>query len=388
MKIAILSNNHPDHLIGGSERAAYAEYKSLSEAGDHDVYFVASTLKPELIGHDGQIGRYQGREREILVRTPKTLFNPLLSENYALTHRTLSAVFSEVQPDLVHFHHFSRFGLEALRIAKEEFGATVHLTLHEFMLICQNLGQMVTPDLKLCHRSSPVACTACFPDMAAGHFFIRKKMIMSYLAHVDAFFAPSHFLADRFVEWGLPADKITVRDNLREAPVEDLAELRNERQKRAPGSKLKLGYFGAATELKGLGVLLDAVEQLPKHVFDNTSVSLYGARIESGSSEFQSRLGEQMQRLASGVKLYGAYDHQDVYRLMASQDWIVVPSIWWENAPLVIDEAKSVGVPVLASNIGGMKERVLAGDSGMHFNVGSPADLADKITEVFEQAPL
>ena len=70
MKIAIFSNNHPDLMIGGSERAAYAEFKAICSAAEHEAVFVASTLESELIGHDGLIGHYQGRPNEILIRTP------------------------------------------------------------------------------------------------------------------------------------------------------------------------------------------------------------------------------------------------------------------------------------------------------------------------------
>jgi glycosyltransferase involved in cell wall biosynthesis len=57
----------------------------------------------------------------------------------------------------------------------------------------------------------------------------------------------------------------------------------------------------------------------------------------------------------------------------------VVPSIWWENSPLVIQEAMMFRRPVICSDIGGMAENVTDGVNGLHFRVGDPDSLADTI---------
>jgi glycosyltransferase involved in cell wall biosynthesis len=69
---------------------------------------------------------------------------------------------------------------------------------------------------------------------------------------------------------------------------------------------------------------------------------------------------------------------------MRQVDWVVVPSIWWENSPLVIQEAFLHGRPLLTSDIGGMKEKIADDVNGLHFRVGSAEDLADKLTSVLE----
>jgi glycosyltransferase involved in cell wall biosynthesis len=61
-------------------------------------------------------------------------------------------------------------------------------------------------------------------------------------------------------------------------------------------------------------------------------------------------------------------------------DWVVVPSIWWENSPLVIQEAFMYGRPVICSDIGGMAEKVTDGVNGLHFRAGNPRSLADVMT--------
>ena len=61
---------------------------------------------------------------------------------------------------------------------------------------------------------------------------------------------------------------------------------------------------------------------------------------------------------------------------MAATDWVVLPSIWWENSPVVIQEAFQHGRPVICSALGGLKEKVVDGRDGMHFRRGDANDLA------------
>ncbi|MCI0590636.1 MAG: glycosyltransferase, partial [Gammaproteobacteria bacterium] len=68
-------------------------------------------------------------------------------------------------------------------------------------------------------------------------------------------------------------------------------------------------------------------------------------------------------------------------RLMERIDWVVVPSIWWENSPLVIQEAMKFGRPVICADIGGMAEKVSDRRNGLHFRARNPFDLAARIEE-------
>jgi glycosyltransferase involved in cell wall biosynthesis len=79
------------------------------------------------------------------------------------------------------------------------------------------------------------------------------------------------------------------------------------------------------------------------------------------------------------VTLVGEYDHRQLPALMENVDWVVVPSIWWENSPLVIQEAFLHGRPVICSDIGGMAEKVADGVNGLHFRAGSATNLADTL---------
>ena len=73
----------------------------------------------------------------------------------------------------------------------------------------------------------------------------------------------------------------------------------------------------------------------------------------------------------------GSYHVDQLASRMSRIDWCIVPSVWWEIFGLVISEAWMFGRPVIASNVGGMKERIRDGVDGLHFNVGDARSLAE-----------
>jgi glycosyltransferase involved in cell wall biosynthesis len=83
--------------------------------------------------------------------------------------------------------------------------------------------------------------------------------------------------------------------------------------------------------------------------------------------------------LRGRVTFRGPYDHSELPKLMADLHWVLVPSIWWENSPLVIQEAFFHGRPIICSDVGGMAEKVRDGVDGMHFRVGDAHSLARTI---------
>jgi len=84
------------------------------------------------------------------------------------------------------------------------------------------------------------------------------------------------------------------------------------------------------------------------------------------------------------VNFYGVYNRNQLPEIFSKHDVLVVPSIWWENSPMVIQESFMAKTPVLCSNIGGMKEKIIDGKNGWYFKVGDSNDLSEKINYFFE----
>jgi glycosyltransferase involved in cell wall biosynthesis len=126
-------------------------------------------------------------------------------------------------------------------------------------------------------------------------------------------------------------------------------------------------------------VLLQAFEGLG----DRASLHLYGATFGSPVSEnyWQSALERYK---CSGVFVHGDYENTRIGEILAGLDVVVVPSIWYENSPLTIQEAFIAGVPVITSDQGGMAELVRDGVDGLHFTLGDPKDLRRKMESLIE----
>jgi glycosyltransferase involved in cell wall biosynthesis len=138
------------------------------------------------------------------------------------------------------------------------------------------------------------------------------------------------------------------------------------------------GFFGQINPFKGVDVVIDAAERLHKSNVANVRIRVHG-NLVGQSEKFVSRFKEAC---ASGIIEYlGPYDNNGVARLMADCDYVIVPSRWWENSPVVIQEAFAVGCPVLCSDVGGMAEKVVDGVSGKHFRLGDSAELSRCIVE-------
>jgi len=261
-----------------------------------------------------------------------------------------------------------------LRELRRTLGEEVPIlyTLHEFLPICHRNGQLVrTTTEKPCREESPRRCHECFPEVSPQAFFMRKRFIQSQMSVVDRFIAPSSFLRDRFVDWGLPPEKVVTEEYGR-LPV--TAAATRDRRKRN-----RLVFIGQLSYFKGVNVLLKAMKRLQEDGVD-VHCSVYGANLELQPDEFRTEFAELLEATKATVSFEGEFNHDDLPTIMADADWVVVPSVWWENSPLVIQEAAQHRRPVIASDIGGMAEKVHNGVSGLHFKAADPANLAEVIS--------
>jgi glycosyltransferase involved in cell wall biosynthesis len=137
---------------------------------------------------------------------------------------------------------------------------------------------------------------------------------------------------------------------------------------RAP-AQLTLGYAGALAQHKGVHLLLEALQQLGWRA---TRVRIAG---DGDDPAYQTRLRAAAAGL--NVEFLGRVPADDMPAFLASLDALVVPSTWPENLPLIVLEARALGVTVLASRVGGIAE--LVDDPRCLFDVGSVASLADRL---------
>jgi glycosyltransferase involved in cell wall biosynthesis len=281
----------------------------------------------------------------------------------------LTSFLTSFQPHIVHFHHALLIGAEAIFLVRRVLPhARIVFTLHDYYAICANHGQMVTaPDRTLCNAAPTDACRKCFPEIGPERFLLRRKHLQALYGVVDQFISPSRFLRQRYIDWGLDGERITVVANGR-PPIEPAAPRRSDRRS-------VFGYFGNLSPFKGVTVAVEAVRLLAGDDESDVHLRIHGNPLFQ-SDEFKQQFEAGLAATAPNVRHAGGYQANDLPALMGEVDWVVVPSVWWENAPLVIQEAFQHRRPVICSDIGGMAEMVEDGVSGLHFRMGDSASLA------------
>lgn len=366
-RILVTSHGHPHFNAGGGEIAAYNLFRTYGAMpAVEEAFFLARHDRGR--GGSGAISS-RGSNEYLWEQQIADWFRMTAAHQESL-HRNFTDLLKALRPTVVHAHHYVQMGLEYLHVIRRlDPGVRIMMTLHEYIAICANNGQMVKAgSTRLCHRESPDDCRRCFPERSIEDFWLRKHRFRRYFDAVDMFVAPSDFLRERYIEWGISPERIVTIENGHEArsPLPPRPLLPDETRNR-------FGFFGQITPFKGVDVLLKALTLLPRAARRGIVVEINGANLEQQAPEFRETIETLRAPLErEGVLQWnGPYAPFEMASRLANIDWVVVPSIWWENSPMVIQEAFMHGRPVIGSDIGGMAEKIADGVNGRHVPVAN-----------------
>jgi glycosyltransferase involved in cell wall biosynthesis len=378
-RLLVASHSHPAITRGGGEIASFRLHEAFTRQPGWSSWFLAGARDGSNRPGSHFAQPFDDRQYVFDARG----FDWFKFANQDRTFpREFTGVLRDLAPDIVHFHQYVVLGMEAfLHVKRTLPAARMVLTLHEFLAICNNHGQMVKRSGGgLCLEASPADCVRCYPEFSRPDFFLRKAYISGFLDLVDHFIAPSRFLADRYAAWGVPEERLSVVENIippAAAPAE---------QPKHGRPQLRIGFFGQISELKGIFVMLDAAELLEEAGEAAIQFEIHGD-YSNQPEHFREPVKERLAKVGHNVRYHGPYPHDRVDALMRQVDAVLVPSTWWENSPLVIQEALRNRRPVICSDIGGMAEKVRDGLDGFHFAVGSAPALAALLRDLARDRP-
>ncbi|MGA0617008.1 glycosyltransferase [Paracoccus sp. KR1-242] len=372
-RTVIVSHSHPNLRYGGGEVAAYRQFQHLLSLGQ-DVHFVGSTIGPE------DSDRFFGPSQQVISFGPRDFcLRGRGMDGFTMEHadiRDEDWIFEfllALRGDVYHFHHFWNIGAGTIRRLRTALPDSKFIcTLHEMTAICANHGQMVKRSGELCHASSEVSCASCIARPPID-FVLRKARMQEMLEQFDHLLSPSEFLRQRFEDWGVTPGRISVIEN----GLDHLAEIASETAAEMQVKSGRFAFFGQATPTKGLDVLVRAAALIEAR--DETFTVPLSIEIHGVDRDSFSRMWPDLEIPAS-VHFRGRYRPQDCIDIMRGYGWIIIPSIWWENSPVVIQEARAAGTPMIASDIGGMAEKTQGW--GLQFRTADPAALASAILSV------
>jgi glycosyltransferase involved in cell wall biosynthesis len=375
-RILVMAHGHPDLNKGGGEIAAFNLYNELKSRQDYEALFLGALPYGKFEKGTAISTRRKG---ELLFLTHMhDLFKFSNPNKFGLLNDFVD-ILNVFKPTIVHLHHYVHLGIEIIRIIKNyDPKIKIILTLHEYLAICHLRGQMVKSDSdKLCYSSKHYDCNKCVPEFSSQDFFLREQFIKSYFELVDLFISPSNFLIERYIKWGLDSKKLIMVEN-GQKPFEYV-------EKYEERTRNRFAFFGQINPFKGVEVLLKAVDKLPQKQKKKISVSIYGSGLEHQTSEYQQKIQALLKKTKAVVTYYGSYEENELSYHMQSTDWVIVPSIWWENSPMVIQEAFCHKRPVICSDIGGMAEKVIDKKTGIHFKRKDAQSLQEVVLDIIDE---
>jgi len=383
MRILFVVHTFPPESNGGTELHAHDAARVL--ARDHSLRVFCRCADDDL--PEGDVSRTEDEGFEV------TWFNNLFTEYDSFewtyknprVHAAFVAELESFRPDVVHIHHLTNLSVTIIEACKRR-GLPVVFSLHDFWTVCPR-GQRLAPDLRICEEIDRNKCYLCLAGIWPQWFSNRLleptvvddrhrlspanlaafDHYMSYALDLcDLLLTPSRFHRDRMIESGLEPDRVVALHH-------GLDHERFHRRQRR-GSVRVIGYIGSVIPPKGIRVLVEAFCQLRA-----TDVELH---VWGDAPPFHENHGylAELQAIALGtdktVRFRGGYDNERIGDILDGIDVLVVPSLWWETFSITMREAMLAGVPVIASDIGAMKEALDGTEAGLTFRCGDAHDLA------------
>jgi len=285
-------------------------------------------------------------------------------------YKAVRLLIKKERPDLTHVENCFPLISPAVYYASQAEGVPVLQSLHNYRLLCLNSQLVrngaVCEDCVNKFLPWPGVLHSCYfrgraASATLASMLTVHRAIKTFTTKVNFYTAPTDFVRNKFIQSGFPEEKILLRPIF---VANDMGV--------GQGSGDYALFVGRLSPEKGLNVLLSACEKLGP----GFPVKIIG----SGPMEDQVR---DMARRIKGVEFLGRVPSEQLRESFRNARALILPSIWYEGSPAVIGEAFSAGVPVIASDLGGMSTLIDDGRTGLHFRPGDADDLAMKVRWAF-----
>jgi len=291
---------------------------------------------------------------------------------YSLEARKkLERCIKDTSPDITHLHNIYHHLSPSILSSLKKHNIPIVMTLHDLKIACPAY-KMLTHDgvCERCRAGSvlPLIQHKCVKGSAVLSALIALEStvhkVLKLYNKVDRFIVPSKFYLEKFVAWGWDRDKFVYIPNCIDV---ERFEVNVE-----PGKSFV--YFGRLSEEKGIMTLLEAVKVA------NVALDIIG------EGEMYDQAKSYAQKHHLHVTFHGFQSGEALYSIIRQARAVVLPSEWYENAPISILEAYALGKPIIGADIGGIPEMVKEGETGALFPSGNSKVLS-QVLLAFQAMP-
>ncbi|MBN2010358.1 glycosyltransferase family 4 protein [candidate division KSB1 bacterium] len=357
-KIAMVNKYH--FVKGGSERY-YFELTKILESKGHKVMPFAMKAPENVPSEYSQyfvdhIEFNQASVVKKLMMAPKAIGRIIYSLH---AKRNFEKFINAAKPDIAHLHMIDHQISPSILDVLKKYDIPVIQTVHQYKMVCPNYLLYIPHKNEICERCikgsilSPLVTKCHKNSLFASSILVAETWVHRMLKiydTIDLFHAPSTFMQNKLIAGGIPAEKVT--HHFYSINLDDFSF--------SGESDDYFVYIGRLSKEKGILTLLKAMTGIKK-----SRLLLIG----DGPQRLELEAFATQQKLEN-VQFAGNKSRQEVRDLVAKAKFIVVPSEWYDNSPLVIYEAFAIGKPVLGAALGGISELVENRKMGLTFQAG------------------
>lgn len=371
MKILYLIHQFMPEFNTGTEKFIY-NLAAMSQKAGHNVKVITYSFYDKK-QYDYRIGKIFFKDF-LYHGIPVTALrhrNVPISEHYSLVDPELAAVAKAIiekeKPDVVHVGHTMRMAeiVHQLKLLKVPY----ILTLTDYFLICPKVN-LTAGHNNLCKGPQELAsCRNLCTDLRPEYLKSRRTSAASILLAAEEITAPSNFIA------GVFRSEIS---GLRISVVPhglSFAHLHKNERAYTPESDLTFCFAGSLNAHKGVHLLIEAFQKLPHK---NIKLKIFG----SGPDNNYALSLKTKTKTDTRISFEGEFSPADIGEIMQGIDVIVIPSICYESFSFILHEAIACNVPVIASELGALPEKIKNNATGILFVPGSASSLSDALTGI------
>lgn len=282
--------------------------------------------------------------------------------------KKLKRLIEEARPDVAHAHNIYHHISPAIFPVLKDAGIPVVMTAHDLKLACP--AYKMLRDGRICEackggRIHNVVVNRCVKGSLPVSAVVYAETMLHrtlglYRDKLDRIVVPSRFYRQKLIEWGWPAEKLVHVPNFVDVG-------------RFSTDWVEGDYFVFAGRLapeKGIATLIRAAAAARQRL------------VVAGTGPDEAELKQLAQASGADITFVGHLSGESLHRLIGQSLGLVLPSEWYENAPISILEAYALGRPVIGAAIGGIPEMIREGETGLAAVSGSVEDLSRALTSL------
>lgn len=408
MKILLVTHTFLPHYVGGTEVYTYQLANEFSKT--HAV----SIFSSDPLSHTNNYKIIETLYKNLNVfylkknisryRTFETNYND------EKVIRPFKHLIKTLKPDIIHYQHLMHLSVNLIKIGKS-FGIPSVLTLNDFWFQTMLFNRITSQNKLILHYSDEEA-TKDLANLFRLQFYIstrqrrfkhlnflkycfrflkkiynkllfnitfeankdiyfemvrqRSNLMRKNLALADMVIFPTLFLFQEFCQWGIKVKKSIISSH-----GVNVGLFNN--FKRSKSNHLRFGFIGSIIPAKGLDVLLKAWIKVAK---PSVQLNIYG---DLKTDKKYAKKIMDLSKKVTRVFFKGPFPSNKIADVFSEIDVLIIPSRWFENAPLVLRNALLSKTPVIATNLGSLPELIKEKNSGLLFENEDTDDLSDKI---------